>query len=101
MKGDETHAMQHALVHSLDDVVADAVVGSMAPPEEHVRFGEDGVSQAVLGFVDSGEADLYFAAEASLERLANDGVQAVGIDRADLSHGLFVDKLIPNRYAQR
>src|SRR3954451_6821331 len=41
MEHDQAHAVEHASVDAIDDVVADFVVGDVAPPRQDVRRRED------------------------------------------------------------
>ena len=54
MKGNQPHAAHvHALMHSLDDLVADLVMGRVSPPGQHIGLSQDIFRQAVLRFVKS------------------------------------------------
>src|SRR5207302_1818773 len=63
-------------------------------------FGEDGVGQAVLWLVEGGGADLDAVAEEPRDRVAEDGVDAIGIDRADGVVLPLVDVFVPDGDAE-
>ena len=48
----EAHPVEHAGVDAIDHGVGDLVVGDVAPPDEDIGRGQDGVGQAVLRLVE-------------------------------------------------
>ena len=56
MQYDEAHALQHALLHALHDLVPYLAVAYVAPPREHVSRSQDLLGQPVLGLVEGGYA---------------------------------------------
>ena len=53
------------LLHAIDDLVLDALVGRMAPPGQHVGLGQHFVRQPVLRLLERGDARLHRVAQAA------------------------------------
>ena len=96
MQHDQAHAIQHALLHPVDNLVADLVMRHMPPPGEHIGIIEYLLRQAVLWFIQRGG----FNVEAiGRQALCQRSVYPVRIDRGDVLIAFFVSKLMPNSYA--
>ena len=64
-------------MHALDDVVADLVVGGVAPPGQHIGLVQHRFRQAVLRFVKRRRAHCE---SLIAEMIGDDLVHAIGVD---------------------
>ena len=93
MQDHETHAVEHPLLHPVDDGVVDLGVRHMAPPGQDVGRIEDRLAQAMLRLVQCGGRG-FVAAFAQTGGEA--GVDAVGIDLRHRRMQPFMAELVPN-----
>ena len=94
---DQPHALQHALLHAVHDLVLHLAVRHMAPPGQHVGVEQHFLGQPMLGLVQRSSLDV----EALLaQRIGDHNMHAVGIDGLHLRVVLFVAKLAPHGYTQ-
>ena len=54
MEYDETHALEHPLLHAVYDGVLHPAVSGVAPPGEHVGIGKHFFRETVLRFLERG-----------------------------------------------
>lgn len=98
MQHQQAHALQHTLLHTIDQPVADLLMRHMAPPEQHVGIVEHAVRQALVGIVKRATADFEI-------RMGNAGgnraVDAIRIDILDLLVKLLVASFVPDRNLDR
>ena len=86
MQGDEAHAAVDVLLDAQRDLIGDAIVRHMRPPDQHVGVLEHFLGQAALGHFEGASAHLevLLLAEQVLQRV----VDAVGMNLLDGLRGL-------------
>jgi len=96
MQHDQTHAVQHMLLHAVDNGIGDLVVGQVPPPDQHVGLLQHGFGQAMLRLVERSSARVY---SLLAQEGGNRAVNAGGIDGGNLLIPLFVAVFVPHRDA--
>ena len=81
MQADEAHALEHSVLHALHDLIGNAIVRHVRPPDQHVRVIQHLLRQAALGHAQRHGAHdhVLFLLEEGLQRV----VQSVGMHLAD------------------
>ena len=96
---DDAHALPDALGDALDDFVGDVAMGGMAPPDQHVGFGQRLDGAAVLGLLQGGGFGHDIAVAG--KEPGNLVVHAVGIVVGDDPVLLLVNVLAPHQGTDR
>jgi hypothetical protein len=100
MKNKKSHSLQDALVNALDNFVADSLMAGMAPPGEHVGFGQHGGRKTVVGLVLGCGPDRDGIAQRLAESSGDYGMDAVGVDLLYGGIFPFMDEFVPDCDAQ-
>ncbi len=99
MQHDQAHALPDMLHDALDHDVIDLVMGGMAPPDQHVGFGQRRLGAAVLGLLQGRGLDRNIGV--LLQQRRDLVVHAVRIVFGDNLVLLLVDVLAPDQGTDR
>jgi len=97
---DQTHALEHALLHPRDDLVADVAVGLVAPPSQHVGLRQPGLRQTVLGLLQRRRAHVR-RRQQQAQPFRDRRMHALRIHGGDFRVGVLVHVFPPDHDSQR
>ena len=94
MQEDHTHAGPDGLGHTLDHFILHVAMGGMAPPDQHIGFGEllGGHPMVRVLQGDSGGLDSVFL----VQKFGNRAMHGLGVDLGNDAVLVFVDVLAPD-----
>ena len=96
MQDDQPHALQYALVDTLNDFVFDFVMCAMAPPDQDIRTVDHLFSQAMFRIIEGRQPDCQII---RVDAVGNGFVQTLRVKLFNNLIHLLMPEFVPYRYS--